>query len=274
MRHILLILLLAFAPCALHAEPASISESAQITSNPDGDTLLLTDGARIRLDGINALEIPHQPADIDRCLPSNRRPDPQGQKCDLTLANEAKDLLRALAVGKNVRLQINPSRRTDRYGRVLAQIYVPDGHGGEIWAQEKLLAAGLAYVYPLSGRELDLPRMLDIEKTARAAERGIWRLPEMHPTPTERADTRYGHYAFIQGKVTNTAKIKNKIYLNFGADWHSDFTVMVERHDWKNFRDLDLLALKGKNLRARGFLHEDNGPMLRATNPAQLEIID
>ena len=274
MRHLLLALLLACVPYALHAEPDSISETAYITGNPDGDTLRLADGARIRLDGINALEIPHQPADIDRCLPSNRRPDPQGPECDVTLANQAKDMLRDLAVGKNVRLQINPSRRTDRYGRVLAQIYVPDTHGGEIWAEEKLLAAGLAYVYPLSGRELDLPRMLAIEKTARAAQRGIWRLPEMQPTPAAQAGTQYGHYTFIQGKVRDAVKIKNKIYLNFGADWHSDFTIMVERHDWNNFHTLDLLALKGKTVQARGFLHEDNGPMLRATNPAQLEIID
>jgi endonuclease YncB( thermonuclease family) len=297
MRQLLLLCLLLGLPTALHAEPATVNETAAITGNPDGDTLWLADGGRIRLDGIDTLEIPHQHTDIDRCLPSNRRPDAGGRdhsdatqqrgateresppqdikaECDLTLANAAKEMLRDLAVGKTVRLQINPARRTDRYDRILAQVYVPDSHGGEIWAEEKLLASGLAYVYPLSGREIDTPRMLAIEKTARAAKLGVWQLPEMQPTPAEQAATQYGHYAFIQGKVLATAKIKNKIYLNFGVDWHTDFTVMVERHDWNNFRDVDLLALKGKTIRARGFLHEDNGPMMRANNPGQLEIID
>lgn len=274
MRQLLFLCLLITFPSALHAEPTTVNATAAITDNPDGDTLWLASGGRIRLDGIDTLEIPHKPADIDRCLPSNRRPNPQGSECDLTLANAAKAMLRDLAAGKIVRLQINPDRRTDRYDRILAQIYVPDGHGGEIWAEEKLLASGLAYVYPLSGREIDTPRMMAIEKTARAAKLGVWQLPEMQPTPAEQAATQYGHYAFIQGKVVDAAKIKNKIYLNFGADWHSDFTVMVERHDWNNFRDFDLLALKGKTILARGFLHEDNGPMLRANNPGQLEIIE
>lgn len=274
MRQLLILCLLLTLPAALNAEPTTVNEVVPIAGNPDGDTLWLADGRRIRLDGIDTLEMAHKPADIDRCLPSNRRPDPQGSECDLTLATAAKEMLRDLAVGKIVRLQINPDRRTDRYDRILAQIYVPDGHGGEIWAEEKLLASGLAYVYPLSGREIDTPRMLAIEKTARAAQLGVWRLPEMQPTPADQAASQYGHYAFIQGKVAAAAKIKNKIYLNFGADWHTDFTIMVERHDWNNFRDLDLLALTGKTILARGFLHEDNGPMLRANNPGQLAILD
>ncbi|MGB4101904.1 MAG: thermonuclease family protein [Alphaproteobacteria bacterium] len=272
--HLLRFALLLLFASALHAEPDSVSTPATVADTFDGDTLRLDDDARVRLDGINALEIPHQATEIDRCLPSNRRPDPQGPDCDTTLAVAAKKLLHDLTAERTVLLHINPARRTDRYGRILAQVYAPDDHDGAIWAQEKLLAAGLVYVYPLTGHELDLPRMLEIEKSARKAKRGIWQLPEMQPSPAEQAADHYGHYAFIQGKVMHTAKIKNKIYLNFGADWRSDFTVMIERHDWSNFRNLDLLALKGRTISVRGFLHEDNGPMLRATNPAQLELND
>jgi len=267
------LLALLFAPPLFATASQTINETAAVARVIDGDTLVLTDGVHVRLDGINALEIPHRPEESDRCLPSTRTQQPENFGCDLTYANAAKAMLEKLTDGKTVRLQINPQRRTDRYGRLLAQIFVTNESGKEISATEQLVTAGLAHVYPLSGQEIDTPRLIALEAKARAAHRDIWQLPEFQPTPAEQAQTQYGHYTLIEGRVTHVKQIKNRLFLNFGQDYRSDFSAIIEQHDWKNFSGFDLPALQGQRLRLRGFLHEDYGPAMRLSNAEQIEVL-
>ena len=67
----------------------------------------------------------------------------------------------------------------------------------------------------------------------------------------------------------------HRLVLNFGRDWRSDFTVSVSRQDMKLFRDagIDIRTLKGRTIRVRGWLFRENGPMIRATHPEQIERI-
>ncbi len=266
---------LVLATSHVHAKaPSIVSETAMVARAIDGDTLALADGRRVRLDGINALEIPHRAEDAVRCLPSTRRPkisDDFG--CDLTLARAAQTMLNELTSGKMVTLRLNPARREDRYGRLLAEVWVKTPQGQEISVTEAVLRAGLAHVYPLSGQEIGTARLLPLEVEARNARRGIWQLPELQPTDAGQAATRYGHYALITGTVVQAAKVKTKIYLNFGTDYHTDFTSVIDRRDWKNFPNLDLAALTGKRVLLRGFLYEDYGPAMRLTNDGQITLL-
>jgi micrococcal nuclease len=263
---------------AVAAAPAPVIENGVVARVIDGDTLVLTDGRHVRLDAINALEIPHRPDDQDRCLPSTRRTEPRFSQtfgCDLTLAQAARALLQTLTLGKPVRLQINPQRRDDRYGRMLAQLYVADSNGGsapEVMVTAALVQAGLAHVYPLSGQELEVAPLLALEAAARQAKRGIWALPELQVTPAEQAATQYGHYTLIAGRVLNVSQQKTRILLNFGADFHTDFTVLIDKRDWSRFQSVDLMGLAGKAVQVRGFLYEDYGPAMRLNNPAQLHL--
>lgn len=258
-----------------HAETArTVSEAATVARAVDGDTLILDDGRRVRVDGINALEIPHQAADAVRCLPSTRRESAKEDfGCDLTLARAAQNLLHTMTVGKPVTLRLNPDRREDRYGRLLAEVWVKDAHGEESSVAAALLRAGLAHVYPLSGQEIGTAQLLPLEEAARAAKRGIWLLPELQPTAAAQAATQYGHYALITGTVVQAVKVKTKIYLNFGADYHTDFTAVIDKRDWKNFSRIDLLTLTGKRVLLRGYLYEDYGPAMRLSNDGQVSLL-
>jgi micrococcal nuclease len=65
-------------------------------------------------------------------------------------------------------------------------------------------------------------------------------------------------------------------YLNFGEDWHTDFTVEIERKDKGAFvaAGLDLgLALAGMHMRVRGWIEWLNGPMIHTTHPKQIELL-
>ncbi len=232
-------------PGASTAEPPA-DETAQILDAQDGVTLRMQDGKLLRLAGIAV-------------------PNTQRQAAQAMLHDNASE--------KTVRLAVDPAQRFDRYGRMLAQVYAPGTQDRTLWLQEKLLAEGLAYVDPLTADASVAPLLLAAEKTARTAKTGLWQAPEFQPVPAENADARIGAYALIKGTVRNAARRGDKIYLNFGADWRSDFTVMIERKDWKNFRDPDPLALQGRSLIVRGVLHRDNGPMLRVTRAAQIEVL-
>lgn len=255
---------------------AAVEErTAMVAKALDGDTLALTDGRRVRLDAINALEIPRKPEEAGKCLPSTRRAD--GPEvvfgCDLTLAQAALALARDLTEGKAVRLVMNPARREDRYGRLLAQVIARGADGREVDVGAALVRAGLAHLYPLSGQEIGVAALLPLEHEARAAGRGIWRLPELQVTEAARAGTQYGHYALISGTVAKVTRLKNRMVLNFGADYRTDFSVIIDKRDWRRFRSLDLQGLAGRRVLVRGFLHEDYGPAMRIGNPWQMELL-
>ncbi len=263
----------AFLPAAAWAEARNVvEETATVERAIDGDTLVLTDGQRVRLDAVNALEIMRKPADLAKCLPSLRTGGRADYGCDLTLARAAQHELQQLTAGKIVKLRINPQRRDDRYGRLLAQVLVTGSDGKVISVTERLLADGLVHVYPLSGREIGTSDLLPIEARAREQKLGIWQLPDLRPTPPEQAQTRFGHYALIEGKVLSAHRTKTAIQLNFGPEYRTDFTVQVDKRDWSKFRSVDFRALQGKRILVRGYLYEDNGPAMRLTNDGQIAV--
>ncbi len=83
-------------------------------------------------------------------------------------AREASAFLDRLATGQTVRVEYE-GRRVDRYGRVLAYLYLPDGRclNAEVIRQ----GYGFAYVkYPF--RQMEAYRAL--EREARERGRGLW----------------------------------------------------------------------------------------------------
>jgi micrococcal nuclease len=123
----------------------------------DGDTLLLTNQARVRLLGIDAPE----------SVKLNHPVEPWGP--------EAAQFVRR-AIGKRpVRLRFD-RERVDRYGRFLAYVWVRDPQSGqEVLLNEELLRAGLAratlqyrFAEPMKRR------FRAAEEEARRARRGLW----------------------------------------------------------------------------------------------------
>ena len=146
-------------PEVLSPGPASLAEVI------DGDTLRLTNRARIRLLGVDTPEIHHD----DPSLPA----DP--------LALEARDFVVALTRERPIRLEFD-RERIDRYGRFLAYVWV-----GDQLLNEELLRAGLArglFEYPYS--EQKKRRFRAAQAEAQAARRGIWAIEPAQAPATQK----------------------------------------------------------------------------------------
>jgi micrococcal nuclease len=130
----------------------------------DGDTIELTGGDRLRL---LAMDTPEK-----------------GEKYH----DEATDLLASMTLGKPVKLEYGRNRR-DRYGRLLAYVYVDD----TLLANQVILDSGLAYLYLFEDNDLqkgEVKRMLASQRSAMARHVGLWsvkRTPEPFYVATERS---------------------------------------------------------------------------------------
>jgi hypothetical protein len=84
-----------------------------------------------------------------------------------------------------------------------------------------------------------------------------------------------GSFQIIEGAVKDTARVRGRVYLNFGEDYRTDFTASIAPEVMKAFTadKLDLLALKGRSVRVRGYLRDFNGPSMDLTHPEQIEVL-
>ena len=254
-----LILVLPWPVAAL--EGLDAGETATVIEVVDGDTVILDReiaGARqVRMTGIQAPKLP------------------LGRKgfVEWPLAKEAKAELEALCLNKTVQLFYGGSRM-DRHGRLLAHLATGEG----LWLQGEMLRRGLARVYTFPDNRERAPEMYALEGEARTAGRGIWGHPfyaVRSPAPSALGrDT--GTFQVVEGRVVDAAKVRGTIYLNFGADWRSDFTVRLAPRTARQFRreGLGPETYGGKWVRVRGWLKSRNGPMIEITHPEAIEVLE
>jgi endonuclease YncB( thermonuclease family) len=222
----------------------------------DGDTLVLDDGREVRLVGIQAPK-----------LPLGRRGFPKWP-----LADAAKAALATLTKDKRLTLLFGGAR-SDRHGRVLAHLVRLSDN---LWIQGELLSRGLARVYSFPDNRRAVAEMLAMERQARAAKRGIWGHPFYAIVSHQRAGRYIGTFQLVEGRVVRTAVIRRWAYINFSADWRTDFTISIRRRDLRRFRKdfgKRLKGLEGKKIRVRGWLRLFNGPMIEATHREQIEVL-
>ena len=112
-----------------------------------------------------------------------------------------------------------------------------------------------------------------VEAIARAEKRGIWG-HDFYRVRTPKSVAHNG-YAIVEGTVVDAANVGKRVYLNFGDDWRSDFTVRIERAALKVFAKagLDPMSLQGQTIRVRGWVRSKNGAMIDATHPEQIEVV-
>ena len=217
---------------------------------PTAKTLMLSDGRFVRLAGIQA-------PNVSRAL----RP---GQP----YAEEARQTLKKLVEGQQVRIE--PVRKTsDHKGRMIAQVYTRDG----TWVQGALLRAGAAMVYTFVDTRTYTKEMLALETEARAAQRGLWEGPYYSVLHEGNAMQGLHRFAIIEGTVQAIAEVRKTIYINFGEDWRTDFTVVVPPKHRRQFDMRMLQTLPGKRVRVRGWIYRKNGPSVDISHPELIEIL-
>jgi endonuclease YncB( thermonuclease family) len=187
----------------------------------------------------------------------------------------AKAALERLIAGKDVVLkQAEPAN--DRYGRLLAQAFVPQD-GAERWIQQDLLAAGRAQVAARPGDAACAKALLAAEAPARQSKREIWadsaygiKASEDLPGLLERR----GRFTVAEGRVVSVRESGGTIYVNFGRVWSRNLTVTILGRNKRAFESagIDLKKLVGARLRVRGWVEERGGPRIEAARPEQIEI--
>lgn len=186
------------------------------------------------------------------------------------LAPESRDALARLTLGETVSLFAGGAA-TDRHGRHLAHLRLADGR----WVQGEMLRAGWARVYSFPDNRSLTAEMLTLEREARTAGKGIWAHPNYAVRRPDGLADLIGRFELVEGDVFAAEIRKGTGYINFGADWRTDFTLVVRRPWLKTFADkrIDIAGLAGKRLRVRGWLKSYNGPSIEITHPEQIEIL-
>ncbi len=256
---ILFFLILLTRPAAAEdlAQPGALQKGArqQVTRVIDGDTVLLADKTRVRLVGIQAPK-----------LPLGRKGFRQWP-----LSPQSKKALSDLVLNRFVTLYYG-GRSRDRYDRALAHLFRDDG----LWVQGEMLTSGMARVYSFADNRAMIDQMMQREQDARHHNRGIWALDYYRPKDQAVADRHRNSFQVVTGTVRAVAHIRGAWYLNFGDDWREDFTIVIKAKAARLFDKSNLRpdAYQGKKIEARGWLKSYNGPMIEATHPEQIMIIE
>ncbi len=248
-----------FYACALlisstatpHAEPQCDSrqfdETASVRYVIDGDTLLLKDGRKLRLIGLDTPELGHD-----------------GKPGEAYARKARQALQKLLSRSTDIGL-IRDTARVDRYGRQLAHVFTTDGQN----VQRQLLASGLAtpMVIPPSSRFTDC--------YARAANRamtdsvGLWsryryrliQLPD---------DSDY-HTGFnrIAGQISSVRERKG--WLNIRLN--ESFSLSIHPDDVATFTSKLPALQTATRIEAHGWVSRYRGELnMRLHHPAQLII--
>jgi endonuclease YncB( thermonuclease family) len=238
-----------------NAETPQTEGPVLVTEVIDAETLRLGDGRVLRLAGIMVAD------------------GVRGK--DARHARAARQAVARLAQDRPVVFAFG-ARRMDRHGQFMAQVWQA-GDGGAFggWIQGVLLADGFARVVTTPDNLLMVRDMLRLEDEARRAGRGLWADPAFRVRTPEDAGDALDSFQIVEGRVLAVAIRRRGGYLNFGADYRTDFTLSLSREALRLMRqaNIDPMALQGIRVRARGWLRSFNGPLIEITHPEQIEVL-
>jgi micrococcal nuclease len=216
----------------------------------NGSTFSTPDGMQIRLAGVLAA-------------------GEDGETLSPDKAEAARGML--AAVLRSGPLTLAAVETKDRYGRLLAQVFANGA-----WVQGAMLRAGEMLVAPDRGSALCTKLLMAAEDEARSGRAGHWRDGSFALRAPEQLRGRAGRFEIVEGKVLTATVNKGRAYIDFGADYHTDFTVTVAPEDMKTFRQVrfDLTKLAGQTIRVRGWIELYNGPEIEIMMPGAIESLN
>ena len=231
-----------------------------VTGVIDGETVKLDDGSSVRLIG----SLAPQAADVGAAAGA------WPAEADATRS------LSDLVLGKSVQLAYG-GRRTDRYGRHLAHLFL-SAKDGNTWVQGALLASGVTRAYGLPGNFVCATELRAHERQAQLERRGLWTMPVYQPKSADDPKSlmfRRGQFEIVAGTIASVSRTKSAVYLNFGGDWKSDFTARIEAAVIAADPAFDaaLPSWQGRHVAVRGWIERRNGPMISLQDLSQIEVL-
>lgn len=148
------------AALAAPAAGGPVDLTGRVVKLVDGDTIWVDVGAgrieKVRYIGVNTPELHHR----------TRGEEPGGRT--------AAEVNRRLVAGRQVRLEPDVQLR-DRYGRLLAYVWVRGNHGAEVMVNAELLRRGYAQAMTVPPNVRHAETFRRLEREARAGHVGLWR---------------------------------------------------------------------------------------------------
>lgn len=215
----------------------------------DGDTFGIDRGQSVRLIGINTPEI-------------GRDGEPSEPH-----AEQARRALKGLArEGGLLHLRLGAEPR-DRYGRILAHAFLPDGTN----VTEVLLEGGAGAHITISPNLWGRECYREAEKAARRAERGVWETVLYRARPSDSLDPSTRGFRVVEGRVTRTGSSRSAFWINL----EGNFALRIPRRDLPHFpAESELKGLPGKRVQARGWIYKQRGELRMAVrHPDAIEVL-
>jgi endonuclease YncB( thermonuclease family) len=230
-----------------------------------GHAAVLADGVLVSVEGVEGAVR----------LAAIQIPDPASNQEDEVTPFEIKAYTALNALFENHQVSVHALPVTaDRSGRILAYLIRDDG----LWIQAELVKAGLVRVVPTTDAAMFADMLLALEQDARVHGRGLWadqRFAVRDPDDSRlKRDT--GRFEIVEGKVASVAKRGDNIYVDFGLDYRTDFTVTIPRASMAEFKaaGIDPSDLVNQKVRVHGWITQYHGPEMELTTPAALEVLE
>lgn len=222
-------------------EPQGIG---RITDAIDIRTLRMSDGAEVRLAGIEPAASTTSIAELRALIPTG----------DIAIHGE--------------------SDTPDRYGRQAGFVFTEiDGPP----LQARILSAGMALAsgtVPAPGCAAELAAA---EASARRAKSGIWSRDGVIKNAVIPGDilAQLGRFVVVEGRVLSVREAGTTTYLNFGRRWTRDFAVSISRRMIPAFTGAGIVlkSLEGRRIRVRGWVESRGGPRIEVRHVGQIEAV-
>jgi len=198
----------------------------------------------------------------------------------LQLDSTAIEFLNKNVLNKKIGFYIvgkDTSARSDRFGHILAHAVSEEGE----WIQALIASRGLAWVSGSeNSRDLFIP-LLKYEDLARTQGLGLWQLSAfaIRDNETIRNNT-YNSFQVYEGKIRSVNSRGKFAFYNFDRDHKTDFTIVINGDKVLPFRlstgahSAAPVDFVGKRIRIRGWIEENNGPMIDLQFQEQIEFLD
>lgn len=243
--------LLALLPLFAQAASCSadrISERARVAHVHDGDTIVLGDGRKLRLIGIDTPELGRD-----------------GRPAEPLAEDAAAALRKLLANQTTVGLRFDAEPK-DHYQRSLAHLFLQDGRSVQAW----LLERGLATALVVPPNVWNMSCYMAAEQRARDARSGVWARAEYQVTDTAALGPGAEGVRLIRGRVLEVEESAKSLWLKLTGN----VSVRVDRRDLANFGANHPRRLLHEQVLVRGRLTpKGSGWTLYVRHPAALQKI-
>ncbi len=227
----------------------SQAETAKVRHVHDGDTLVLDDGRKLRLIGIDTPELARD------------------GKAEQPFAIQARDQLRLWIKQADNRVQLVKGEDSrDRYGRRLVHVFAAGSN-----LNARLLQNGLAVAFTTPPNDRLSDCYHDVERSARHADRGLWSHRRYQLVHADRLLKVAPGFQRVKARINRVDTSKSGVWLRA-----LPLQVFIPRSELENFTPGTLDQLQGERVILRGWVKKDrHAPtrkrFMRLRHPSAIE---